>query len=833
MSTKAELQLQADETRAEIARITGLTESNGDQIAALEPQELALDAEAARLAAQADEIAEQIRVLAEENQAHAARLDELEDTLAVLEVLLAQAPQKPKIVSAASATAKVGEDFSYQILATDEPTGYKFYVYLNGSWLRESGLVLDTKTGLVTGQPTRAGTYKMTVSAGNDLGYGAPMNVVVKVATSDDVPAPAPAPAPAPSPNPPAPAPAPAPAPSEPVPEPMPLPFGKTLPTILTDRGTSGATQDKWSILLGQSWVRNMGDYSGADGVQYSDVAFSEVLISKVGQYSWDVTKIVQSGKPIFLRMKGKNSPTARFAGRGSDTPPVIIAYDAAGNVVQVDVLAYATWSTSTKSAVDTYMGGSVSSIANGAVSYNAADGVASATLVLTCTSKGSVSGTVGAFMCEAKPCYVMGGGLEKEPGIMQEVQSARLVDLREHPDVLFAHDFSDPKVFNGYSAGSSTPLEYLQDPEYPGEVIARGKFVPGIHGSSSFSVQFSKVDLDHPLLPIKSAPKELFVSMEVLMEETFMNVSNDAQKAGIGFDQRFGWWNRTGYWQNTRGNGGIPGDGLKRLVPAGTYYGQKADQYDYGGHSQRMEFGMSPPMKDHPYARYRPLQTYMYHLDQPGSYGSNFALGRTCAPIGKFLQIEQQLRTNTVIDLDEETAAEGLRGCLFEHNIRARRAAAEAVIFQERKDLFDAALGDATKTAKLMADVVSTAKARAERALTEELWQIQFGQLDEMCVALRAMYPNMPLLHLIKTTAGRWRDHYGNGWAVRDGVLRTWLEGVPVSEYTNLAWRRHDDMGVEGPWIVWYFGGRGYPPHVMRYQQRRVIVATRHIGVR
>ncbi len=71
----------------------------------------------------------------------------------------------PVIQSAATATAVVGADFSYQIVATHAPTNY---AALN----LPPGLVINTTTGLITGKPTASGNYLVSLVAMNLTGPG-------------------------------------------------------------------------------------------------------------------------------------------------------------------------------------------------------------------------------------------------------------------------------------------------------------------------------------------------------------------------------------------------------------------------------------------------------------------------------------------------------------------------------------------------------------------------------------------------------------------------------------------------------------------------------------
>jgi len=75
--------------------------------------------------------------------------------------------------------------------------------------------------------------------------------------------------------------------------------------------------------------------------------------------------------------------------------------------------------------------------------------------------------------------------------------------------------------------------------------------------------------------------------------------------------------------------------------------------------------------------------------------------------------------------------------------------------------------------------------------------------------------------------------DNQGNGQAVADGLLRTWVDGVLVSEFTSLRWRRHPQMGINGPWINWFYGGKQASEMTMHYRMNHLVLAREYIGPR
>ena len=70
---------------------------------------------------------------------------------------------KPKISGKLSVSAKVGSTFSYRIQASHNPTKFQ-------AEKLPPGLILNTKTGVITGKPKKVATYKVQISATNASG---------------------------------------------------------------------------------------------------------------------------------------------------------------------------------------------------------------------------------------------------------------------------------------------------------------------------------------------------------------------------------------------------------------------------------------------------------------------------------------------------------------------------------------------------------------------------------------------------------------------------------------------------------------------------------------
>lgn len=95
-------------------------------------------------------------------------------------------PPPPVITSVALKTGRVNVAFSYATTATNLPGTPPAGTF--GSTTLPAGLVLNTATGAVTGTPTQAGTFDVTLSATNATGTGTlPLQIVIDPALNAPV----------------------------------------------------------------------------------------------------------------------------------------------------------------------------------------------------------------------------------------------------------------------------------------------------------------------------------------------------------------------------------------------------------------------------------------------------------------------------------------------------------------------------------------------------------------------------------------------------------------------------------------------------------------------
>ncbi|MES2959821.1 MAG: hypothetical protein V4792_16650 [Pseudomonadota bacterium] len=554
----------------------------------------------------------------------------------------------------------------------------------------------------------------------------ADVRVLLAAPVAPEPPPAPPAPAPAPAPTEP---PAPAPAPSPPPPAPTPLPAPDGLVQFLAWDAGSGPTRTEWNDHLGLKWKNaNTGDWLDKDGDPQGIDPYASAKIAGPGWYKMDVTALVNRAGNRGILLRTRDMLGATFAGRLSANKPRLVVDGA-----EVPLYATASWSVTSYAGKDSRVRFSVTGNSTAIVQFAPVKNAAAATLELYCESlQGLTKPLVEVFECDPPQIVLGAGGQTPRMGLAAKGEAA----LASDPDVLVYSDWSDVTMPSAYKATA----EILDNPDWPGKMM-RGRFRDGIgegltaSQAEAYRISYSRVpqlnpaDLTDPLRPPSVVYDELFCRLYIFLEDDWDSV-NDGNKMAVGWDLRMGWWKdgAPGYWQNTTGNGGIAGTGLKLFAPAGKNgAAQTEDRWEYQGHSIRMEAGKGIA-DGNPYAELRPLQSYIYSLDQEGHNGRIHRLGRACLGKGRWHCVEQRLKLNSI-------------------------------------------------TGPFDAD--------------------------------------------------------GNGTAMPDGELETWLDGVQASLETKLRFKRHHELGIRGPWINWYYGGKAPSEVEMHYRQTGLVVARKYIGPR
>ena len=186
------------------------------------------------------------------------------------------------------------------------------------------------------------------------------------------------------------------------------------------------------------------------------------------------------------------------------------------------------------------------------------------------------------------------------------------------HAALVAADDFE----LGGPFDGGFTPSAPRTLNPATGTTYARGEITAGALGSANSRLEGSQGT------GLRGTPnvvrEELFGQYHMYLENDFGTTADTAIKIPA-MGVQFGYWNPAGggYWQQTTGNGGSRGTGLK-VDPGGSA------NFQYEGHSVRFLTGVSPTAQDDdPYNGWFGIGIYDYNLDQVGPFpaGASFPM--------------------------------------------------------------------------------------------------------------------------------------------------------------------------------------------------------------
>ncbi len=221
---------------------------------------------------------------------------------------------------------------------------------------------------------------------------------------------------------------------------------------FLTWDAGSGPSRNYWSRHLRLPWKNpGRGDWIDAAGTSQGSVPFSSIVVPTAGiEYEFDATELVRrwvrtgQNRGFMLRVTGRRSPSATWGGRLSTHPPRLAVTLGDGRVVECPCWAFAGFSPTSTRALDTRLLVRTTVSDTGILQFDVsglAGAIQSAVVKLVCESKFSAVATLESFECDPPRFCLGAGGAKPTLGLAAEVGES---NLRGHPDVIRAGDFSD-----------------------------------------------------------------------------------------------------------------------------------------------------------------------------------------------------------------------------------------------------------------------------------------------------------------------------------------------------------------------------------------------------
>jgi hypothetical protein len=413
---------------------------------------------------------------------------------------------------------------------------------------------------------------------------------------------------------------------------------------------SSAPTNTMWNLVLGFPWRRGgFGDWLDARQVEFGvdatgAVAHASVAVPEPARYEVEVGALVQrwlttgENRGFYLRLRDNAFPVY-FAGRAASDvdarPSLTVVTDV--DTYVLPARCNASWAASTSQPISSSNQWVLSGEGPAIVQFDLATvegAVTEATFAFTDVAHdvGSTSalGVVDVFEADPPrfvvPDAVDGGVL----GLAAEHDS--FAAIAGDPDVLFSDDFATPGWADD---GWDHPVERAQNPE-TGTTYARGQFVRGSNSSANLRSDVSRGTADGTPDQVL---EELFGQYHLFLESDFGSNIDGIKIPAMGV--QFGYWNPVGYWQQTTGNGGSPGTGLK-------VWNEAQGVWEYQGHSVRILSGQRAADAS-AYGDLLALSLYPYNLDQQGPFPASESLPYVAIRRERWYAIDIHVKQNSI----------------------------------------------------------------------------------------------------------------------------------------------------------------------------------------
>jgi len=450
-----------------------------------------------------------------------------------------------------------------------------------------------------------------------------------------------------------------------------PAPTGNITQYLTSDGGDaaysglnfSGPTNTKWHNRLNFYWARTnpLGNWLDSTQTQEGSTPFASFgAATTVGQtISATVTTLVQrwmsngANRGFYLSGSATAWPTDYY-GRGDATSanrPQLVVVTTTGTFT-LTAAANAWWSSSSSAGNPSKDWFRVTESQSPAIlrfDLSTVTGtVTSATLSVVVKAFGGSTGqTLQVFEADPPTIIVPEGVSSPVTGIADAYSTFNAFKASGNPALIQADDFEAGGPFD--VSGAFTPAETKVFNATTGTTYARGTIAGGGPSGSGTGSADVKLEVTRGTgvggTPDVVRP-ELFGQYSIYFESDFGTTQDDAIKIPA-MGVQFGWWNSAsgGYWQQTTGNGGTPGTGLK---VAGT--GATNGNFEYQGHSARLVTGTLPkPGDDDPYYGWFGIELYCYHLDQVGPFPGGRVFPMVAVRVGQWYTFDIRIKQNSI----------------------------------------------------------------------------------------------------------------------------------------------------------------------------------------